>query len=411
MSFTDGFFGLIDGLVVVTFIIPPVVGMVQSVRASTLYMLYLIPCLISMSFYVCFIPGYALARLWELTWGNKDTGQDAVAAQKKREYERKARKSLVGVLVVNAIVFFGFVFVNDMNDVPGKLKIAGYVLLLLPMGLNLAFAVVYFLMRTAVEVVAICRRGCAASEKARRLREDSSINSGLRVSEPYGSTSRYSSAASAPFTSADLQAYMGSRRLPSAHDDRPSSDEGFDDFDNGLDHGNGVISPRDRRGRTARRNRRQGRSRSRESRRSRRSRSRESHRSTRSRNSQRSHRSTRSHRNRRSRRQRGGANRGLGEPLLSHQQGRPSVVCGDPADTAIDWASAPGLMQHPVMSSSMPHSETRAHQHQRHGQRRQPSLSSPHGHSAMLSPASDSPMGGSLPSGVGFRSAPGLLSS
>ena len=404
MSFTDGFFGLIDGLVVVTFIIPPVVGMVQSVRASTLYMLYLIPCLISMSFYVCFIPGYALARLWELTWGNKDTGQDAVAAQKKREYERKARKSLVGVLVVNAIVFFGFVFVNDMNDVPGKLKIAGYVLLLLPMGLNLAFAVVYFLMRTAVEVVAICRRGCAASEKARRLREDSSINSGLRVSEPYGSTSRYSSAASAPFTSADLQAYMGSRRLPSAHDDRPSSDEGFDDFDNGLDHGNGVISPRDRLGRDVHHNRRQGRSRSRESHRSRRNRSRESHRSTRSRNSQRSHRSTRSHRNRRNprgRHRRGGTNRGLGEPLLSNHTNPVSMVGGDPAD---DWASTPGLMQHPVMSSSMPHSETRVHQHQRHGQQRQPPLASPHGHR-------DSPMGGSLPSGVGFRSAPGLLSS
>ena len=404
MSFTDDFFGLIDGLVVVTFIIPPVVGMVQSVRASTLYMLYLIPCLISMSFYVCFIPGYSLARLSELTWGNKDTGQDAVAAQKKREYERKARKSLVGVLVVNAIVFFGFVFVNDMNDVPGKLKIAGYVLLLLPMGLNLAFAVVYFLMRTAVEVLAICRRGCAASEKTRRLREESSMLNGLRVSGASGadgSTPRHSSAASAPFTTADLQAYMGDRRLPSAHGDQPGSD---DDFDNGLDHGNGVISPRDRLGRDVHHNRRQGRSRSRESHRSRRNRSRESHRSTRSRNSQRSHRSTRSHRNRRNprgRHRRGGTNRGLGEPLLSNHTNPVSMVGGDPAD---DWASTPGLMQHPVMSSSMPHSETRVHQPQRHGQQRQPPLASPHGHR-------DSPMGGSLPSGVGFRSAPGLLSS
>jgi len=255
-------------------------------------------------------------------------------------------------------------------------------------------------------VLAICRRGCAASEKTRRLREESSMLNGLRVSGAsgaYGSTPRNSSAASAPFTSADLEPYMGDRRLHSTHGDQPASD---DDFDNGLDHDHRVISPREGLGREVHNNRRQGRSRSRESHRSRRNRSRESHRS---RNSQRSHRSTRSHRNRRNprgRHQRGGTNRGLGEPLLSNHTNPVSMVCGDPADTAIDWASTPGLMQHPVMSSTMPHSETRVHQHQhqRHGQQRQPPLASPHGHR-------DSPVGGSLPSGVGFRSAPGLLSS
>ena len=330
MSFTDDFFGLIDGLVVVTFIIPPVVGMVQSVRASTLYMLYLIPCLISMSFYVCFIPGYALARLWELTWGNKDTGQDAVADQKRVEYDLKAREYLVWVLVANVVVFFIFVCLNDLGEVSSSLKIAGYILLLLPMGLNLAFAVVYFLMRIGAEVAAICRRGCMASETARRLRQEALLNRTYMSggAAAYGSTLQSSSATSTPLMGANSKAAVDAHRLSSTHN-RSVSD---DDFGHGT---NAMVPQRNRRDRDSgdpHRNRREGRSR-------------ESHRSARS-NSLRSQCTDGTGR---SQLQIGQANNGLREPLLPDEQRRRNVVRGYPADGTADWTGTPGWMRDPTM--------------------------------------------------------------
>ena len=157
-------FGLIDALVVATFIVPPAVGMLQSVKASLWYMLYLIPCLISMSFYVCFIPGYATARLSELTWGTKDTGAGAaVVDEKKREYKRKARSTLFVVLLMNCLCFFFYVFVNDKYNVPGVVKVAGYIVLLLPMGLNAVVSLLFFALRAGQAMVQLCRRGCGPS--------------------------------------------------------------------------------------------------------------------------------------------------------------------------------------------------------------------------------------------------------
>jgi hypothetical protein len=55
---------------------PVAVALSQSATSALLYMLYL-PWFLAFSvFFLVFLPSYSFARLWDTTWGNRDTGRD-----------------------------------------------------------------------------------------------------------------------------------------------------------------------------------------------------------------------------------------------------------------------------------------------------------------------------------------------
>ena len=167
VSTYDGQFEAIDVLVLSTLLVPPLAGSIQSVRAAVLYLLYLPLTLPTVCLHVCFIPSYGLARLSELSWGTKDTGAEAVNDQQKQLYKRKGRRAFMALLAANALVFVAFVFSDDAGAVTSTVKIAGYVVVLIPLFLHFTCSLLYFLKRAIVGVYVACTRSDNSKRPAR----------------------------------------------------------------------------------------------------------------------------------------------------------------------------------------------------------------------------------------------------
>jgi hypothetical protein len=84
---------------------PVVIALSQSATSALLYLLYL-PWFLSLAvFFLVYIPSYSFARLWDTTWGNRDTSRDD-SIDMKRE---KTMKN--GVLYFNiGLVCFNIIF-------------------------------------------------------------------------------------------------------------------------------------------------------------------------------------------------------------------------------------------------------------------------------------------------------------
>ena len=55
---------------------PVAIAISQSATSALLYLLYL-PWFLSLAvFFLVYIPSYSFARLWDTTWGNRDTSRD-----------------------------------------------------------------------------------------------------------------------------------------------------------------------------------------------------------------------------------------------------------------------------------------------------------------------------------------------
>jgi hypothetical protein len=68
---------------------PVAVALSQSGTSALLYVLYL-PWFLAFSvFFLVYLPSYSFARLWDTTWGNRDTGRDNSIDQ-SREFKMKA---------------------------------------------------------------------------------------------------------------------------------------------------------------------------------------------------------------------------------------------------------------------------------------------------------------------------------
>jgi hypothetical protein len=69
-------FATVHWLVVASVLGPICIAISQSVTSAVLYTLYL-PWFLSLSvFFLVYIPSYSFARLWDTTWGNRDTSRD-----------------------------------------------------------------------------------------------------------------------------------------------------------------------------------------------------------------------------------------------------------------------------------------------------------------------------------------------
>eukprot|EP01035_Chromulina_nebulosa_P017550 gene17550-23113_t len=91
-SIIDDGVTIIGGLVIASLLLPIVLGLTQSVTSSVYYMLFLPWFLSFIVFYLVFITSYSFARLWDTTWGNRET-------------ENEAFSPMIGQL------FFAFIFV------------------------------------------------------------------------------------------------------------------------------------------------------------------------------------------------------------------------------------------------------------------------------------------------------------
>lgn len=90
---------------------PVAVALSQSGTSAMLYLLYL-PWFLAFSvFFLVYLPSYSFARLWDTTWGNRDTGRDNSIDQ-TREFTMKAYVLYfnVALVFVNLVLTAGMCF-------------------------------------------------------------------------------------------------------------------------------------------------------------------------------------------------------------------------------------------------------------------------------------------------------------
>lgn len=97
--------GTVHWIVMASVLGPVAIAISQSATSALLYLCYL-PWFLSLAvFFLVYIPAYSFARLWDTTWGNRDTSRDD-SIDMKRE---KTMKDNV-LLFVIGLVLFNIVF-------------------------------------------------------------------------------------------------------------------------------------------------------------------------------------------------------------------------------------------------------------------------------------------------------------
>lgn len=86
-------------ITVVVWCIPIVLACTVSFRSAVRCLLYLPAFLISLSMYVCFIPAAALARMHDLSWGNRNSALDV--GGKEREFLAKSIVTNLFAILLN----------------------------------------------------------------------------------------------------------------------------------------------------------------------------------------------------------------------------------------------------------------------------------------------------------------------
>jgi hypothetical protein len=98
-------FETVHWIVIASLLGPVAIAISQSATSAMLYLLYL-PWFISLVvFFLVYIPSYSFARLWDTTWGNRDTSRDD-SIDVLRE---KLMKRNVGLFMI-ALVSFNILF-------------------------------------------------------------------------------------------------------------------------------------------------------------------------------------------------------------------------------------------------------------------------------------------------------------
>lgn len=93
--------GTVHWIVMASVLGPVAIAISQSATSALLYLLYL-PWFLSLAvFFLVYIPSYSFARLWDTTWGNRDTSRDD-SIDVKRE---KLMKSNVMYFVIGLVCF------------------------------------------------------------------------------------------------------------------------------------------------------------------------------------------------------------------------------------------------------------------------------------------------------------------
>lgn len=103
-------FSIITFLVVASLFLPVVVAFGQSVTSAFLYMFYLPYFMYLLVFFLVFIPGYSFARMYDTTWGNRDTGADSVITSQIEDTMKRWTIMLSSFLyVMNIGACLGFI--------------------------------------------------------------------------------------------------------------------------------------------------------------------------------------------------------------------------------------------------------------------------------------------------------------
>jgi hypothetical protein len=91
---------------------PVAIAVSQSATSAMLYLLYL-PWFLSLAvFFLVYIPSYSFARLWDTTWGNRDTSRDdSIDVLREKLMKRNVGLFVIGLVCFNIALTLGLCIV------------------------------------------------------------------------------------------------------------------------------------------------------------------------------------------------------------------------------------------------------------------------------------------------------------
>lgn len=135
---------VVNVLVIGSLGLPVVIALAQSATSARLYLCYLPWFMAYIVFFLVFIPSYSFARLWDTTWGNRDTGDDT-AITPGMMTTMKARTMLVISTLGVANCFAAWAFIGVFRL--GYEAVLGFMLLVfLPIIIQMVFSFVFLFL-------------------------------------------------------------------------------------------------------------------------------------------------------------------------------------------------------------------------------------------------------------------------
>jgi cellulose synthase/poly-beta-1,6-N-acetylglucosamine synthase-like glycosyltransferase len=138
-------------ILVIMWIIPFIISLFLSVSSFTNYIMYSIPFFSNIIQYVCFIPTYSLARIHDLSWGNRES---SMLLEKQSFIWTTIYLNLLSVLL-NLGLLVAYIFVIDKFGRNEYLYIGIYLFLFLPIFLQIIMTICYFAKITYLDLTKI----------------------------------------------------------------------------------------------------------------------------------------------------------------------------------------------------------------------------------------------------------------
>jgi hypothetical protein len=138
-------------LVVLGLLMPIAIGIFQSSKSAMLYVMYLPWFLFTIPFFLVFIPSYSFSRLWDTSWGNRDTGADSAVTQLSLSVMKKRTALFICfVFCINIFLIFFFVYVHHRGFIA---EVIFMLVLFTPVLIQLACAAFFLLIASPLRYV------------------------------------------------------------------------------------------------------------------------------------------------------------------------------------------------------------------------------------------------------------------
>ena len=160
---------VINVIVIVNMFIPAILALFQSATSALLYVAYLPWFILFVIMFIVFFPSYSAARLWDTTWGNRDTGHDSKVNEEKKEL-LKQRTAAINVALVAINWGLMCVFINLYTVTSNTYHLVYMAVLFAPVLIQTTIAFTYYCLIIPLQACFGNNRDTSSSELAKVLK-------------------------------------------------------------------------------------------------------------------------------------------------------------------------------------------------------------------------------------------------
>jgi hypothetical protein len=129
---------------IIIWVVPLFLSLFLSFSSCFLFILYSLPFFINICQYVCFIPSFALARIHDLSWGNRDS-ENYVNRNTLYKYFMKTLKVNFSVIFSNLIILGLYIYLLELFGRNEYVYLPLFFCIFLSVIIQIFFTLIYFL--------------------------------------------------------------------------------------------------------------------------------------------------------------------------------------------------------------------------------------------------------------------------